>query len=196
VSHEGGDHEIFVGEVIEFEHFPKPPLIYQRGQYAVAVAKPRPQPPPTREAPAEFGKDFLVYLVGLANALYMRRILPFIAEHGIDESEYFVLIALIMEDGRPTVELDALLQITNRRLTPELMDGLARKALVRTSAEALFLTEHGRKTALEVLSLSKVVEEDATRQIDHAEAAFMKQVLRQSIRTCLADLPALTPRRR
>ena len=43
--YEGGDHEIFVGEVLDFEHFPKPPLIFQRGQYAFAVTKPNVQTP-------------------------------------------------------------------------------------------------------------------------------------------------------
>jgi 3-hydroxy-9,10-secoandrosta-1,3,5(10)-triene-9,17-dione monooxygenase reductase component len=190
--YEGGDHEIFVGEVLEFEHFPKPPLVYQRGQYAVAVSRPRVPPLAQNEATAEFGKDFLVYLVGLANALHMRRILPVIAEHGLDDSEYFVLAALIMEDGRSSTELDALLQITNRRLTSDLLAALVRKDLVREEAGSLHLTGLGRKTALEVLSLSKLVEDDATRQIDQAEVALLKQLLRQMIRTSLAELPGLT----
>lgn len=192
--YEGGDHEIFVGEVLDFEHFPKPPLVYQRGQYAVAVARPR--APAPGDTPSEFGKDFLVYLLGLAHALSMRRILPVVAERGLDENEYFVLVALIMEDGRSADEIDGLLQITNRRLTADLLAGLARKGFVRDDAGKIYLTEGGRKTALEVLALSKLVEEESTRQIDHAEVALMKRVLRQTIRTSLADLPDVTSRRR
>ena len=195
--YEGGDHEIFVGEVLAFEHFHKPPLIFQQGQYALAVTKPRVETAASaREPSAEFGKDFLVYLVGLANALFMGKILPAIVNHGLDESEYYVLAALIMEDGRSVAELDSLLQTTNRHVTSHLLAELVRKNLIRMQADALYLTELGRNTAFEVLSLSKVVEEDAIRQIDHAEAALLKQILRQLIRTCLADTPGLTSKRR
>ena len=194
--YEGGDHEIFVGEVIDFEHFPKPPLIFQRGQYALAVTKPNLQSPSSAAEPsAEFGKDFLVYLVGLANALFMGKILPAIADRGLDASEYFVLVALIMEDGRSARDLESLLQVANRQLTSQLLAELVRKDLVRRQADALYLTELGRETAFEVLSLTKLVEEEAIRQLDHAEAALLKRTMRQLIRTCLADAPALTSKR-
>ena len=39
----GGDHEIFVGEVLTFEHFDRPLLVYQKGGYALAVKKPQPR---------------------------------------------------------------------------------------------------------------------------------------------------------
>ena len=186
-----------MGEVLAFEHFQKPPLIFQQGQYALAVAKPRVQAPASAGEPcADFGKDFLVYLVGLANALFMGKILPAIVDHGLDESEYYVLVALIMDDGRRLAELDLLLQMTNRHVTSHLLAELVGKNLIRVQADALYLTELGRNTALEVLSLSKAVEEDAIRQIDHAEAALLKQILRQLIRTCLADTPRLTSRPR
>ena len=191
--YEGGDHEIFVGEVVEFEHFPKPPLIFQRGQYALAVTKPRESARPASSAPAvEFGKDFLVYLVGLANALIMGRILPALAERGLDASEYYVMVALVMDDGRSPAELDSLLKVVHRNLDPRLISVLERKNLIRQQDEALYLTEQGRGLALEVLSLSKIVEEDAISQIDHAEFAVMKRALRQVIRTCLADNSAIS----
>lgn len=195
--YEGGDHEIFVGEVLDFQHFHKSPLIFQRGQYALAVAKPPFQAAATaREPSADFGKDFLVYLVGFANALFMAKIVPVIADHGLDESEYYLLVALILEDGRPASELDSLLRMTNRHVTSQLVAELVHKNLIRVQADAIYLTELGRNTALEVLSLTKVVEEDAVRQIDHGEAALLKQIMRQVIRTCLADTPQLTSRRR
>ncbi len=38
--HEGGDHVIFVGEVIAFECFDREPLVYHAGRYAVASHHP------------------------------------------------------------------------------------------------------------------------------------------------------------
>ena len=39
LRYDGGDHVIFVGEVVEFEHEPITPLVYQLGKYAVASRK-------------------------------------------------------------------------------------------------------------------------------------------------------------
>lgn len=38
--YEGGDHEIFVGEVISFAHDERPPLVFHGGRYATALNKP------------------------------------------------------------------------------------------------------------------------------------------------------------
>lgn len=38
-QYEGGDHVIFVGEVLGFEHWDREPLVFQRGQFARAVCK-------------------------------------------------------------------------------------------------------------------------------------------------------------
>ena len=42
--HEGGDHVIFVGEVLSFEHWEREPLVFRRGRFAHAIDK---QPQPT-----------------------------------------------------------------------------------------------------------------------------------------------------
>ena len=39
-QYEGGDHIIFVGEVVNFEHAPHEPLIFKRGRFALAIDKP------------------------------------------------------------------------------------------------------------------------------------------------------------
>lgn len=38
-SHAGGDHEIFIGEVLTFEDFQQAPLLFHGGQYAALAAK-------------------------------------------------------------------------------------------------------------------------------------------------------------
>ncbi len=39
-QYEGGDHIIFVGEVLNFDHAPLEPLAFKRGRFALAVDKP------------------------------------------------------------------------------------------------------------------------------------------------------------
>jgi 3-hydroxy-9,10-secoandrosta-1,3,5(10)-triene-9,17-dione monooxygenase reductase component len=38
-QYEGGDHVIFVGEVLSFEHWDREPLVFKRGRFAHAVHK-------------------------------------------------------------------------------------------------------------------------------------------------------------
>jgi 3-hydroxy-9,10-secoandrosta-1,3,5(10)-triene-9,17-dione monooxygenase reductase component len=38
-NYDGGDHVIFVGEVLAFDAYSRPPLLYHAGKYALAVAK-------------------------------------------------------------------------------------------------------------------------------------------------------------
>ena len=38
--YEGGDHVIFLGEVLRFEHHEREPLLFRRGRFALAVEKP------------------------------------------------------------------------------------------------------------------------------------------------------------
>lgn len=40
-AYEGGDHIIFVGEIEQFDHIPKKPLLFHRGQFGAAWWQPR-----------------------------------------------------------------------------------------------------------------------------------------------------------
>lgn len=68
-SYDGGDHVIFVGEVLAYDHSNRPPLVFQSGQYALAARKPREEvrlgatPPPE----CSYTEDLLGYLLGRAH---------------------------------------------------------------------------------------------------------------------------------
>lgn len=38
-QYQGGDHVIFVGEVLNFEHCEREPLVFKRGRFAIAIEK-------------------------------------------------------------------------------------------------------------------------------------------------------------
>jgi 3-hydroxy-9,10-secoandrosta-1,3,5(10)-triene-9,17-dione monooxygenase reductase component len=59
-NYDGGDHVIFVGEVLEFDSFERSPLLFHAGRYAVAV-----------ESGTDADQEFLFGLLGKAhNKLY------------------------------------------------------------------------------------------------------------------------------
>jgi 3-hydroxy-9,10-secoandrosta-1,3,5(10)-triene-9,17-dione monooxygenase reductase component len=75
-NYDGGDHVIFVGEVLAFDSYPRPPLLYHAGRYATAVEKqPEPELIHGEVAQPEVAADheFLFGLLGRAhNQMYQQ----------------------------------------------------------------------------------------------------------------------------
>lgn len=195
--HEGGDHEIFVGEVLSFEHFDQAPLVFQKGGYAVAVKKPA-----VAAAPADSGvpegsisRDALVYLLGSAHAMLLSKMRPELRKRGLDDDDYFVLNVLAVGQPRSVAELDALMAYAGRRVTVEQMRSLAERGFVACSGEGAAmrasLSEHGRRAMLELAAVSKAVEEDAMQQIDFSEAHLLRNLLKRVVRNTAQGVPRL-----
>jgi flavin reductase (DIM6/NTAB) family NADH-FMN oxidoreductase RutF/DNA-binding MarR family transcriptional regulator len=196
----GGDHEILVGEVLTFEHFDRLPLVFQKGGYALAVRKPQthaPAPAPEISEPeSSFSKDFLVYLLGCAHSMLMSKIRPTLERHGLCDDEYYVLSILGVDDNRTVVELDALTRYAGRRVSPDLVLALARRGFVAYDVAAaergcVRLTDQGRRAIVELVAVSKAVEEDALQQIDYSESHMLKHLLKRVIRNTAQDIPQL-----
>jgi 3-hydroxy-9,10-secoandrosta-1,3,5(10)-triene-9,17-dione monooxygenase reductase component len=195
----GGDHEILVGEVLTFEHFDRPPLVFQKGGYALAVKKPQmpgPAAPQRNEPESSFSKDFLVYLLGCAHSMLMSKIRPTLEGHGLCDDEYYVLSILGVDDNRTVAELDALVSYAGRRVSPDLVLALARRGFVAYDVAAaergrVRLTDQGRRAIVELVAVSKAVEEDALQQIEYSESHMLKHLLKRVIRNTAQDIPAL-----
>ncbi len=59
-EHEGGDHAIFVGQVLEFDQAGRPPLVYHQGRYAGVI--------PGSDTAGGSAGQFLSQLLGRAHA--------------------------------------------------------------------------------------------------------------------------------
>jgi len=201
--HEGGDHEIFVGEVLTFEHFDEAPLVFQKGGYAVAVKKlpPRPDAVPDDAAlEGSISRDALVYLLGCAHAMLLTQVRPAIQARGLDDDDYFVLNVLSTGDARTVAEIDTLMSYGGRRVSPERIEALHRRALVQPCAHSsesalrVALSEGGRRLMIELAAVSKAAEEAAMQQIDYSESQLLRHLLKRLIRnTTHRDVPALWP---
>jgi 3-hydroxy-9,10-secoandrosta-1,3,5(10)-triene-9,17-dione monooxygenase reductase component len=199
--YEGGDHEIFVGEVLAFEAFERAPLVFHKGGYAVAVKK-RPSPV-AKSAAAEppeassISRDALVYLLGSAHAMLLGRMRPAINARGLTDDDYFVLNILSVGQPRSMTELDALMALAGRGVKPSQIASLASRGLVRLHASQVgcwVLDEAGTRAMLEMAAISKAAEEDALQQIDYSEAHLLKHLLKRVIRNTACDTqPALWP---
>ncbi|HSW04941.1 flavin reductase family protein [Aquabacterium sp.] len=194
--HEGGDHEIFVGEVLSFEHFDQAPLVFQQGGYAVAVKKPRrAQPVATPESPeGSFSRNALIYLLGSAHAMLLSLLRPALQARALADDDYFVLNVLSLGEARTVAELDALMALAGRRVEARRLQSLVAAGWVLALPGARFrLSDTGVRTMVELAAVAKGVEEDALQQIDYSEAHLLKHLLKRVIRNTARDVPALWP---
>ncbi|HUQ08892.1 MAG TPA: flavin reductase [Steroidobacteraceae bacterium] len=196
-QYEGGDHVIFVGRVETFDHSDSRPLVFHAGKYAMAVNKAKEEivdsnPEPT----SSFSRDFLVYLLGQAHHQLFLGIRRELERQGLSEDQWFVLSLLGVSDQRTLAELDRMLANTGKRVTYNMLAGLAAADLVRLSGAhdpqaRAALTDKGRAVVIELVSAAKAAEADAERNLDPVEKHVLKRALRTIIRDTDPGLPLL-----
>lgn len=198
-TYDGGDHMIFVGEVLDFQDFQRPPLIFHAGRYALAVRKTSGVATPENDAgepDSSFSRDFLIYLLGRARFQMMHGLRPVLDRHAIAEDEWLVLSLLGVSDHRRIAELDRLLWYTGTRITYERVARLASVGLVRLVGghdpdARVDLSEHGRAVVLDLVAAAKALEAHAERNLGPGETQLLKNILRSVIRDTEPGLPPL-----
>lgn len=188
-AYEGGDHEIFVGEVLDFDDFKRAPLVFQGGKYALAVKKPafRAATTDPTDQGANFTKDYLGNLLIVAHLQLKARLRPALKAHGLDEEDYTILSLLIISDHREAAEVDGLLQIAGKRLRNAKVRHLTQRNLIMVQVDGegqtrLSLTEAGRHTIIELMAAAKAAEADTEIGLDFSESQMLKYLLKRVIR--------------
>ena len=183
-QYEGGDHVIFVGEVLNFEHCEREPLVFKRGRFGLAIGKTHVSlRPNSAETPdGAFAEDFLIYLLGRAYFQLLERIRPEFVKRELTDSQYLALSLLGVRDGRSVAELDALLAYSGTRVTPQLADHLVALGYVVSERPAcdsprLLLTHRGRRVLIELLAVAEAASTDAEKGLDPSESHLLRQLL-------------------
>ena len=198
-QYEGGDHIIFVGEVLSLTHSDKRPLAYHAGRYAVTAQRSWPASPDnSAENDGSFSEDFLGYLLGRAHYQFYAKIRGQLARHGLSEAEHYVLGVLVNGDGRSPAAIDAIIAYTGVRVTPMIVERLLACGLVRSSdgdgGPRLWLTPPGRKMMIELLAAAKAAEADAQMHFNDDEIRALKQLLKHLISGTDPGVPSLWAR--
>jgi len=194
--YEGGDHMIFVGEVLNFEHFDLPPLVYQSGGYALAVKKPAEYAAEDEAYLADsFGRNALTYLIGRVFHQLRFRLRPVLESKQLTDLEHQVIGVLGVQNDRSLDELDALLDLSNLRVSQPLLAGLVdRQLIVLSEAEQgvrARLTDAGRRLNIELLAATKAIEDEVTEGFDHGEMQVITHLMRRMARDSNVDVPPL-----
>jgi 3-hydroxy-9,10-secoandrosta-1,3,5(10)-triene-9,17-dione monooxygenase reductase component len=186
--YEGGDHIIFVGEVLSFESFDRVPLVFHGGKYGLLV---KPEEP--SESGSDFGVDFLGFLLRRTYAQFMMPVRNDTLRRGLNEAHRNIMSILSMGDGRSIAEVCRLAELTGPSPLPEHFYELADKGFValRTAGgiELVFLTDAGRECAIEHMAVGKAAEADAMSSLSHSEARLLKTLLQRIIRHTSDGLP-------
>ena len=111
-DYDGGDHVIFVGEVLQFDSLQRPPLLFHGGRYAVATSKDAPHGPITHmrvETAADAEHEFLFGLLGLAHNTLYDHIQAQLGKGNLSASERSSLSLLgVSADARPDETIEHL----------------------------------------------------------------------------------------
>ena len=191
--HEGGDHVILVGEVLELDLCDCEPLIFKGGRFALAVRKTaeQSQSQDASSEPGAFTPDFLIYQLGRAYYQIFHRILPEVERHQLSVQQFFALCMLGVRDRRSPQHLDALVSYTGIRVAKRDLEGMADSGLIRWfDDDAVVLTTKGREALVALMAAAKEACDEAERGLDRSESRLLKQFLNRVIAASNPGLPS------
>ena len=188
-QYDGGDHIIFVGEVLRFDRSDAPPLVFHGGRYAHATQRDAQSAPPRRAFLAgSFSEDFLGYLLGRGHFQFFSQIRPFLAQEQLSDEAFYVLSSMTLKPVMTGADLEAATSgILEARATP-VAHALVQKGLLREApvvAEATDveyeLTEAGRGCVLRLISAAKAVESQLIEKLGAGDAQVLKALLNRML---------------
>jgi 3-hydroxy-9,10-secoandrosta-1,3,5(10)-triene-9,17-dione monooxygenase reductase component len=195
-QHDGGDHVIFIGEVVRFEHSSLLPLVFHGGRYGYVVRQETSVEAPADPPEGSFRADLLGYLLGRA---YEQIFLPIRRElevRGIPEAEYLALSVLGTAGHRTVDDLRAIVGFTGVKVTERLVATIVARGYVRAEEGApgpprLALTPAGRRLVLELIAVAEAAERQAEEGLDRSETYLLRQLLKRVIRNTDPGVPPL-----
>lgn len=185
-QYQGGDHLIFVGEVLAFDRREHAPLVFHAGSYAHATRRERSDSEP-RHAWLEgsFNEGFLGYLLGRSHFQFFARIRPFLSQEGLSDEEFYLLSTLTLKHQltRPDLEegLSGVIDTADAALRSLLARGLVTNQGAVADPSGYQLTEAGSACALRLISAAKAVESQVIENLGAGEAAALKSLLNRLI---------------
>lgn len=195
-QYEGGDHIIFVGEVIEYDRSERPPLLYVTGGYALATRK---AGAVSTEAQADveaslYSEDLLGYLLGRAHYQFVAGFRRTLNERALSDADFFVLSLLSVREPLSAAEIASHIAYTGIDIGAVALQALCARGLLCGDAgpdTAYRLSERGRDAILHVLAAAKAVEADVVDRIGEMEAVSLRNLLKRLISASDPGLPKL-----
>lgn len=195
-QYEGGDHVIFVGEVVQYDSRPLPPLLYVTGGYALAARKAGDvaTEPQAELGTALYSENLLGYLLGRAHYQFVNGFRRTLGERGLSDADFFVLSLLSVREPLATAEIAAHVAYTGIDIGAVTLQSLCDRGLLQREpqpAAAYRLSGSGRDAILHVLAAAKAVEADVVDRIGELDAVALRNGLKKLILATDPGLPKL-----
>lgn len=193
-QYEGGDHIIFVGEVMSYDRSERPPLLYVTGQYALASHKARDISTETQADTGStlYSENLLGYLLGRAHYQFLGGFRAQLNERGLDDADFFVLSLLSVREPLSASDIAGHIAYTGIDIGPVLLQSLCDRGLLQYDASVGYtLTDAGRDSILHVIAAAKAEEAGVVEQLGEAEAGVLRNLLKRLIRNTDPGLPML-----
>ena len=162
-QYEGGDHVIFVGEILDFSHSARKPLVFHGGRYGMLLSRQTAAAESVDEL-SNLSSDDLLYQVSNAYFRTRQAVIDELEHHGWTAEEYAVLSIIGREDGLCVPEIVA------RSEEVREVDSTDGQARVR-------LTPEGRHSVMELIAIRKSSEADVQGNLDPSEVQLLKHLL-------------------
>jgi hypothetical protein len=182
---DGGDHWIFVGKVIVFDDFGRPPLCFHQGSYAMVFGHPGNVPPAEHldaKGPSE-GRmdDHLFFMMLQAVRSYQASYSPKLKSLELSLIESRILLVL---NDLPGSLAEGLVGHINAPL-PEVREAvlnLTDRMLIAAKGDCYSLTQAGKSKTNEVWNLAKSHEAEVFEGLDKSHIKDFTEVLRRIIK--------------
>ncbi len=177
-QHQGGDHVIFIGEVLNFDRAESAPLVFHGGRYAHATTRDPADPKPrAAHLAGSFSEDFVGYLLGRSHFRFFAQIRPFLEAEGLNDMEFYVLSALTL---KPLLSGDQITEgmagvLDERRHAA--LDTLVARGLARLQPAGYELTPRGREAALNLIAEAKGIESQVLERLGPSDSTVLKSLL-------------------
>ncbi|QDX81406.1 hypothetical protein B9N43_09205 [Denitratisoma sp. DHT3] len=191
--HDGGDHLIFVGEVLEFDCNQRAPLIYHAGQYALSARRGEMDEPRSARMAGSFGEDHLGYLLSRASHHFYQPVRRQVHALGLSDDAYSLLSLLTLRQTMSHQDAMALLG-QGANATAALLADIGDMGLVARdeAGEPRYrLTDKGRDVTLHLMAASKARESEVLSVLGEVDAFALKTLLLRLVREHSADQPDL-----
>jgi len=190
-QYEGGDHIIFVGEVIDYEHAEKPPLLFHAGSYFETTDRVRePQRSGIDNELARVTEDYLAFLVTRAYFQLTRCFAELGDELDLTRREQRALVVIGAFGHLSLEELQQRLEFTHSPPQADLIDHLVERGFVFWISEReIALTAEGSQIFLRFLSLGKDEEDTVLEQLTPREVIDLRRLLKRLVRVTGPNVP-------
>ena len=195
VTHDGGDHLIFIGEVVDFDQQALPPLVFQQGQYAMTARKPWEEVNLSSEPTApecSYNEDLLGYLLGRSHFQMLYRMRKVFDEQALEDSHFFALSVMNIQQQLTLEQLNTHLDYTGHSLSEIDIKFLQSQDLInKLDDDSYQLTSSGRETSLHHIAQAKAIEEEIIAELGSGDVMALKLMLKRLINKTDPGLPDL-----